>query len=289
MDVQQREGDFGRGAARWFASDSGDGPLLSFLAANGFPVGSYRFLLDALGRDCRVLALESRGAWPEPGTPPAHFRWQHHADDLIAFLDARAGSEPVVGIGHSIGATVTAMAAVKRPDLFSALVLIDPATVPGIMLPLGMRLLPFLAGRSDLVTRTRGRRQHWASREAFREYHAGKSAYKHFRPEAMDDYCRAGLARAGDVYALCYSREWEAWNFQHTARLWPVVCKLQVPTLLLRGEHSYLHPLREFERRTRRLGSHIRVSTLTGAGHMLPQEVPEAVADAIRQWLADNS
>lgn len=285
--MQQHEGDFGCGPARWYSmplAGEVEAPPLNFMAANGFPVGSYRFLMQALAAHNPVTALENRGAWPGIGKPHKGFGWPQHADDLIAFLEAEHRI-PVVGVGHSIGATVTAIAALRRPDLFQALILIDPATVPGRWLPLAMTLMPFMARRIDLVTRTQGRRVRWPDRAEFARYHQGKAAYRRFTAEAMADYAEAGLRENGEGFELTYRRDWEAWNFQHTARLWPVLKKLRLPVLLLRAEHSYLHPHAEFQAYCRRAPANITPVTVAGAGHMLPQEAPEAVVNEIRRWL----
>ena len=283
--MQQFEADFGRGLARWFAlTGRSDAPALNFMAANGFPVGSYRFLLEGLAARYPLTALENRGAWPGTDAPKKGFGWAQHADDLIAFLESQH-PEPVVGVGHSIGATVSVLAALRRPHLFRALVLIDPATIPGRWLPLAMKLLPFMASRIDLVTRTRGRRVHWPDREEFARYHHAKAVYRRFTPEAMRDYAQAGLRENGEGFELAFRREWEAWNFQHTASLWPALRKLELPVLLLRAEHSYLHPEAEFQTYCRRAPANITAVTVPDAGHMLPQEAPAAVLQEIERWL----
>lgn len=276
------------GVAQWQVFGGEHSPTMVFLAANGFPVGSYRFLLEALASNSGVLAFESRGAWPEKMEPTSGFSWAEHADDLIAFLEyqrKQSAFAPIVGIGHSIGATVSAIAALKRPDLFRALVLIDPATVPGRVMPWAMRLMPFLAKRMDLVTRTQRRRRHWPDRNTFARYHHDKSVYRRFTDQAINDYAEAGLRENGEGFELAYSPDWEAWNFQHTALLWPVLRKLRLPILLLRAEHSYLHPDAEFRAHCRRAPANITPVTVPGAGHMLPQEAPEALLSQISRWL----
>ncbi len=257
-------------------------PRAIFMAANGFPVRSYDFLLEPLAESLPLIGLENRGARLGAALPPRDFSWRHHAADLLQALETHGASEPVIGIGHSIGATVTTLAAARSPTRFRALVLIDPATIPGRWLPWVARLLPWTTAKMPLVQRTRRRRVQWESHEDFARYHAEKAAYRHFTPRAMQDYARAGLRPAGRGYELAYSREWEAWNFQRTAFLWPALRKLKMPVLLLRGEHSYLHPSDEFERHCRRLGANVEVITVEGTGHMLPQEAPERVLSLIR-------
>ncbi len=260
-------------------------PKAVFLPANGFPVASYDFLLSPLAKRWPLLGIENRGVWDE--APPSQgFNWASHAADLLELLGQGSVEQPIVGMGHSIGATVTAMAARQHPEQFRALVLIDPATVPGRWLPLLVRLMPSLTKRMDLVTRTRNRREIWPDAEAFVSYHREKSVFRTFSEQAMADYAKAALRESGAAYKLAYCREWEAWNFQHTAVFWPVVRKLPMPTLILRGETSYLHPASEFARNSRRLPDHIQAVTVAGAGHMLPQEAPEEVLSLVSDWLA---
>ena len=256
-----------------------------FLAANGFPVGSYDFLLSSLAQGLPLAGLESRGAWPAAGSPRKGFTWEHHAEDLIDFLQSGSLASPAIGIGHSIGATVTTMAAAKRPDLFRGLVLIDPATIPGRWLPWIVKAMPGISARMALVQSTERRRVHWPSPQAFHDYYAAKSVYRSFSDEAMRDYTAAGLRETSDGYELAYSREWEAWNFQHTAEFWPRVRELPMPALILRGEKSYLHPDAEFKRQCRRLPPHIEALSVAGAGHMLPQEAGAEVLRLIKTWL----
>ncbi len=260
-------------------------PQLVFLAANGFPVSSYDFLLSSLARGMPLVGLENRGAWPEAKPPQKGFTWEHHAEDLMDFLQSGSVASPAIGIGHSIGATVTTIAAAKRPDLFRGLVLIDPATIPGRWLPWVVKAVPGITSRMPLVKSTRRRRVRWPSPQVFRDHYGSKSVYRGFSDEAMRDYTVAGLRETRDGYELAYSREWEAWNFQHTAEFWPRVRHLPMPALILRGEKSYLHPHAEFERQCRRLPSHIEAVSVAGAGHMLPQEAAAEVLRLIQAWL----
>lgn len=260
-------------------------PKAVFLPANGFPVASYDFLLSALAERWPLLGVENRGVWDD-AAPAQGFNWASHAADLMEFLGQGSVDLPIIGMGHSIGATVTAMAARQQPERFRALVLIDPATVPGRWLPLLVRLVPSLTKRMDLVTRTRNRREIWPDAEAFVSYHRDKPVFRSFYDQALADYGKAALRASGSAYKLAYSREWEAWNFQHTAVFWPVVRKLPMPTLILRGQTSYLHPEAEFARNIRSLPEHIQAVTVPGAGHMLPQEAPEQVLSLVSDWLA---
>jgi pimeloyl-ACP methyl ester carboxylesterase len=58
-----------------------------------------------------------------------------HADDLVLVLDELGISEPVVLVGHSMGAFIACVASVRHPDRFSRLVLVDGGHDFGVMGP----------------------------------------------------------------------------------------------------------------------------------------------------------
>ncbi|POP54156.1 alpha/beta fold hydrolase [Zhongshania marina] len=283
--------DFGRGPASWLEGGS-ENDTLHFSAANGFPVASYHFFLEHFQNDFAIAALENRGAW-EAQAAPRGFTWRQHADDLIAFLDHRRKTQhsgPVIAMGHSIGGTVSAIAAAKRPDLFKALLMFDPATIPGRILPMVAAVAPStLMGQMNLVKSTRRRKPQWESHSAFINYHRKKSAYRRFSDAAFEDYARAGLVEQSDgSFTLRYSREWEAHNFQHTYSPWQALRHITVPTLVLRAEHSYLHKQADFARNIARVTPTVSHDVISGVGHMALQEDCQQVVEKSYQWLRDN-
>ena len=97
-----------------------------FYGGNGFTVGVYQPLLKELAADFNISSLAMRGYWYDKPQSRRLTREQD-ADVLIQFLEDTQDA-PIIGIGHSQGATATAIAAAKRPDLFSQLYLIEPVT-----------------------------------------------------------------------------------------------------------------------------------------------------------------
>ncbi|WP_289086274.1 alpha/beta hydrolase [uncultured Spongiibacter sp.] len=298
--LEYRQGNFGRGEAVWLQGGQAlqnqaprnqvrrhvaTQPAIHFAPANGFPVASYRFFLKHFADEYPLLGLENRGAWGEH--PPApDFNWRGHADDLIAFLDQHSHG-PVIGIGHSIGATVTPLAAARRPDLFRALILCDPATLPGRYLYRAHRLVaPHFTRHLSLVKRTRKRPTHWPSRQAFIDYHRNKPVFRPFSDEAFADYAEAALIEQDDgQLAMRYHPDWEAQNFSQTHSPWQALKRIQCPTLLLRAEHSFLHPEAVFRYHSQRLPDVVDCMTVAGRGHMLLQEDGDGVAEHCKHWL----
>src|SRR5690606_31917969 len=104
--------------------EMGEGPLLHFAHANAYPPGVYRQFLTELSADFHVLAMDQRPLWPGEQPEQLH-SWHPLADDLVDFLEARGAGE-IIGVGHSLGAVITMVAAIRRPVLFRRLVLVDP-------------------------------------------------------------------------------------------------------------------------------------------------------------------
>lgn len=66
------------------------------------------------------------GASPAAYDPAKHDHLSGYADDLIEILE-ELGLAAVVFVGHSVSAMIGVLAAGKRPDLFSKLVLVAPS------------------------------------------------------------------------------------------------------------------------------------------------------------------
>lgn len=75
-----------------------------------------------LAEDFRVVAIDLTGMGDSGHR--AEYTPETYIDDMIGVLDA-ASLGPVIGIGHSYGGSTMTRACVKRPDLFSRLVLVD--------------------------------------------------------------------------------------------------------------------------------------------------------------------
>lgn len=280
--------DFGRGTARYHCLPS-DGPELHFSHANGLPFPTYRSFLELLAQHYRVCGLDNRGAWPAQDEPGAGYDWYDHADDLIAFLQFNYRG-PVIAIGHSIGGSVSLFAARQKPELFRALILIDPATSPNKLADWALRLTPkFLSAKIPIIRKTRDRRQIWDSRDEFVAHHKTRTAYKDFTEAAFQDYADGGLEPTNNgKLRLVFNPAWEAFNFQTTPYIWDALARIAVPTLLLSAEHTYLHDHAVLLHHAKRFSGSVDYQILDGLHHLAPQQDPATVAAIIRRWLGDN-
>ncbi|RMF86642.1 MAG: alpha/beta hydrolase [Nitrospirae bacterium] len=263
----------------------GNGPLVHFAHANGFPPGTYRRLLEPLSGRARVitwLAPPLRERW----RPEAVRSWRDLAGELVATL-RRHGVRGAVGAGHSLGAVLTAMAAVRAPELFSSLVLFDPVWLDPLRgLFWRLALATGLADRIHPVRTARGRRAWWPDRETARRAWARKRAFRRWAPGVLEDYVACGLVAdpAGGV-RLAYPPEWEHRVFRLVPPdPWREVRELRLPTLVVRGERSdtLLPPAVAY---LRRVAPAVRVVELPGVGHFVPMEAPRRCLELLVEQL----
>ncbi|NLF13171.1 MAG: alpha/beta hydrolase [Anaerolineaceae bacterium] len=264
----------------------GQGPVLHLAHGNGFPPGTYRLFAQALAARHHVVALPARPLWPgsSPGDAPT---WRTMAGDLRRGMEAMA-SNGIVAVGHSLGGVLTLWAALERPDLFRAVVLVDPVILPSHWL-LALRLARALGLHSwvPLVRATVRRRRTWPDEQACFDHYRHKPLFARWSDEALWDYVRAATRQAGDGLVLRYPPEWEAHIFATVpAGIWRDVPRLRVPCLVLRGEHSRTFVPGALAR-VARLLPEARIATLRGAGHLLPMERPSETAAAILDFLTN--
>jgi pimeloyl-ACP methyl ester carboxylesterase len=269
----------------------GDGPVLHFSHPNAYPPRCFRQFLAPLTARYRVLAAHHRALWYlSPGAPavpgPEAFNdWNLIADDLLRFLDQErlAG---IIGVGHSLGAVATMGAALREPERFRALVLIEPVFLPPAYLE-AVRADPAAAVGRKLVTDTLRRRDRWDDRRAAFDRFRGKAVFGRFSDEALWDYVNEGLHEdpaTGEI-ALSFPREWEAAFYAHPPLdVWADVARLAHPTLAVRGELSdTLFP--EAWALWQRLQPAATFVEMAGVGHMLTMEAAREVATAVLRWV----
>lgn len=261
---------------------------IHFTGANGFPAGSYLEFLNGLSDDYFVSAADCRGAWSDVVKPTKHLGFEELANDLIQVIESQY-DRPIIGMGHSFGAHVSLIAAIKRPDLFSRLVLLDPASLPNLWMDIIYRRLPqsIVDRLVPMIKQTRQRKRVWASKEEFIENYRGHRTFQHFTASSLRNYAEYGLVKenTGD-FRLVFDPDWESHIFSQVHYVWKNLKKVSLPTLFVKAQHSYLYSSEQFQRRNNTLPDSLVGIELDTAYHMFPLEQPEASLDIIRPWLA---
>ena len=259
-------------------------PPAHFYGGNGFTAGVYEPLLTDLSQQFAVTSLAMRGYWHDLPTKPTLTREQD-ADMLIAFLE-QMYSQPVIGIGHSQGATATALAAAKRPDLFSQLYLIEPVTFTKQQ-KIAYDLLPrALKMRQEPFKSTSVKQTHWDSVTTYYEHLRAHHAFKRISDEHLYTFAHNSLvpAKKGG-FELLFSPAQEMANYFGTPYINGALQKLNKAKLaytLIVGKPTIF------------ISNKVRASwqgivaeddliTWPDYGHLLPMEAPEQCAKLIME------
>lgn len=262
----------------------GEGPIVHFAHANSYPAGSYRQLLAPLLKQHRILAIEHRPLWPEHTVPPLRSTWSEIADDLIRFLDQHH-LRNIPGIGHSMGAVVTLLAAARRPDLFSRIILLDPVFFPTRM-ALTTAVMPmFMKRRQPWIRKTLERPCFWPSRAEAYAFHRSKRVFSGIPDTVMRDYVQAATVQEANGVRLRYSPEWEARVYCSLPFVWASLAACKNPVFAVRGEHSNVLSEAVW-RRWQLKHPEMSYAQLSGAGHLFPLERPGQTAKLIQKSLA---
>jgi pimeloyl-ACP methyl ester carboxylesterase len=264
----------------------GSGQPLHFLHANGYPPACYKTFLDLLQTQYHVFGMLLRPLWPN-SDPREIQDWKPFSEDLLQFLPQIP--EPVIGLGHSIGAVVTLRAALREPTRFRALILLDPVLlVPSRIaawnvlrgIGLGNRVQPRIAGA------LKRRRTFDDLETVFRGYRA-RQVFKYMSDEDLRNYIAGITRRTENGYELVYSPEWESRIYLtslHDFDIWRALPELQVPTLFIRGAETDT-----FRDNAARLIKwklpKARVETLERSTHLLPLERPREVFEIMQEFL----
>jgi pimeloyl-ACP methyl ester carboxylesterase len=266
----------------------GPGPLALAHHANGFCKGMWAEVAGLLRGRVRVVAMDARGhgdsSQPEAD---AAYAWREFAADLAAVaaqLVAEAGRPLALGMGHSFGGTSLLGAESLAPGRFERLLLLDPVTPP----PPAAAPPERAAHVESMVDAARRRRGDWPSRAEARAWFAERSLFANWRPEALDLYVLDGLRERPDsgVELKCPGAVEAAVFAQGEGVDLPAwVRGLAPPALWLQAERGNF-PLPYYQA----LAGSMRAARVeqAPAGHLIPMERPDLVADAALRLLAES-
>jgi len=257
-----------------------------FYGGNSFTVGTYMPLLQSLSTNFNIKSLALRGYWYDK---PKYRRLtrEQDAEILIEFLE-KTQDKPVVGIGHSQGATATAIAAAMRPELFSQLYLIEPVTFTKRQARL-YNLLPrkLLLNREPFKS-TLTKQSIWPSINDYYEHLRMQRAYRRISDIHLQVFAEQSLTKNPDgTYILIFAPEQELANYFGAPYIDSALKQLKCPYTLITGKPT-LFINDKVRKQWRKFVPESRIVSLLEYGHLLPMEAPELCAQVINDYYQIN-
>lgn len=247
-------------------TDSRPAPKLVLLHGIGSNAQSFSALMQTLPLFVDVIAWNAPGYADSDALTIASPQPRDYAAVLAQLLDALE-LPSVVLAGHSLGALFAASFAANHPDRISALALISPAL--GYRVKPGMQLPPAVQERIDEI-RNVGPRA-FSVKRAPRLVHdaehraqvvaAVEEAMRSVHTEGYSQACRA--LGAGDLVADA--------------------ARIRTPALVAVGAQDVITPPSNARRAHQAFAGRCVYREIESAGHALPQEFPQTVADLLAE------
>jgi pimeloyl-ACP methyl ester carboxylesterase len=265
-----------------------DAPSVVFVHGWTMALRFWRYQIEELARDHRVVAYDLRGHGRSQVPPGFDFSTDALGDDLQAVLEqcVPAGEKALL-VGHSLGAMTIVAWAGRHPEeverrasavalvctgmgdiVSEALILRMPTPLGKLRQEVGRVVLSAplpLSGPAPLALRG----------VKYVAMSPGASPARVAFAEEMTRACRPRV-RAG------YGRSLS------TLDLYDAIGHVTVPTLVIAGEKDKLTPPGHARKLAEALPSEVELLEVPGVGHLAPLEDPDAVSRALRA-LADKS
>lgn len=278
-----------RGASLEF-SEQGSGDPLVLVHGSVSDQRTWAHLLGRFGKRYRAIALSRRYHWPNDSIPEgADYSMPEQVDDLAAFVHGM-GAEPAHLVGHSYGAYLALLLAIRRPDSVRSLVLAEPPVLPLfvsnppkpaelfrvlIRRPrTGLAIMRFGARGIEPATAALGRGDRETALRLFGTAVLGRETFNALSEDRLTQV-RANLIPEeflGSGFVPLDERD---------------VATMKTPTLLLGGERSpalfglLLDRLEELIPTTRR-------ALIAEASHIMHEDNPEAFFEHVSEFLGSE-
>lgn len=252
--------------------------VIQFAHANGFPAQTYtEFFRHLAPFEVQYIPVMGHG---KHGFAPD---WKPLGKELIEYITENH-SEPVVGIGHSLGGGALMYAAYWRPDLFERIIFLDPPLFPKSK-RIGFKVLKFL-GLLDKVGpsgRAKTRKANFENYEAAFDYFRNKLLFKNFDEKCFEDYIKHGLKSSengGLELVFEVEKEYEA--FRNTAFIGGKV-RYKMPSFFIYSSEYTVLNKKDLKTLQNKFANTEFIEF--EGGHLFPLETPKNAGDLIKSLI----
>ncbi len=233
-------------------------PALVFLHYFGGSSGEWVEVMDELAVEYRCIAPDLRG-FGDSEAPASNYTLNDYADDVAALVSS-LGIERYALVGHSMGGKIALLCAARRLPGLQSLVLLAPSppTPEPIKDEERARLLATYADRAAAAETARKITAHTLAAPVLEQ--------------VIEDNLRSS------------STAWRAWLERGSREdIAAEMSKVNVPVLVVAGAADQSITAALLQSEVIELIAGAQLIVLPNAAHLLPLELPQAVANLIRQ------
>jgi pimeloyl-ACP methyl ester carboxylesterase len=279
------------GSYRFACVERGEGSPVLFVHGSVSDYRTWLPQLEVFGKRYRAIAYSRRYHWPNAPIPDgADYSMTQHVADLAALIKELAVA-PIQLVGHSYGAFLCLLLAIRQPDLVRSLVLAEPPAVTLFVsnkptLPELLWLLATRPGTAAAVLKFGIR----GLAPATRTMRAGRSdeALRIFGTAVLgaEIFGKLSTARMRQVHENLIAAEFVGSGFAPLRSAW--VKDIRIPVLLLSGAGSpaLFHRIIE---RLHALLPESRHIDIRGASHIVHEDNAPAFNQALATFLVEAS
>lgn len=269
------------GAALQYLLYAGGEPTILLQHATGFLPWLWHPIARELAGTHRVIApyfCDHR----EIDLDKGGLAWGLLAEDLAGLCRHLQLKSPIL-VGHSMGATVMAMAEALFGIGAGGMILIEPIFFPGEFYR-SRRVVEEL----PLVSRALKRRNQWNDAAEVKAYLKTKDLFANWEEEFLDLYVEHGTVKRNDfgLELTCPPQKEAAILMGGVAQNpWPLIPRVGCPVLVLEGMQSDVGKMVNFADAASqfKIG---RLRRIAGAGHLIPMERPKETLAIITEFVA---
>ena len=262
-----------------------------FIHANGFPPDAYKSLLSLLDPKYELESTLLRSLWDEKGDIDSVHNWDIFLNDFLNECNITK-TEKGIGIGHSIGGNIIIRAAIKNPNLFNSIILLDPTIFHPSIIAIAkvLNFLDLFKYTHPYALAARKRRESYDSYEEIFKSYKKKKIFSKIEEQQLEEYINSIFKKNGDRYELIYDKRWEEVIYLKAAlkdnNIWHNLDSIRIPTLIIRPDINPV--LKDMALKKIEKNKFVEVKIMKGTTHLFPLEFPEKTSQIIFDFLSRN-
>jgi len=276
-----------------------------FIHANGFPPASYDSILENLKNNYKVDNFLLRPLWAKTTNYNNLKSWELFYKDFEDFLD-NSKIEKCIGLGHSIGGNIVLHTAIKKQNLFSKIILLDPTLYPPRMIFI-WKIINFFKLQHyflDLSRNTEKKTMKYNTKNEMFQKYRSKKIFQNIDDDILMNYINSithtkkyvmrsmgryrNRTQVYNKVEITYCNKWEKQIYNKGLLkdnyIWKNIHKLKIPCLIIRAHKSTALPLSSIKK-IKKKNKLIKVETLRDVTHLFPFEQPKIAIKKINNFI----